>query len=544
MSPVPRTVPRIAAVVLLALPGGLALAAESRIETVTLYPGAIGEVERRVSLEAGEGEATVRLPPALVDDSVQVRPIEGSAPVAALEVASRRVDPERSQRRTSLERELERTERELGAVEREHARLERSRDYHQGVLELPRTSGEAYIESLAGDGGVDWPQTIRDALAGLERSNRALGDLAERRERLGERRARLEDELAALDGRSAPADHVLTLERGARDEPGEYRLSYRVREVGWENHYRAALDSASGEVALTHQASVRQDTGEDWDGVVLAYRTERPHTGALSPTLPTRWVDFAPEEDKREMAAMGGAQSLSSADASAPAAERERGRFADTYRLREPASVESGAGAARLTVAEHALASDLRAYILPEQRRAAHLKAAVTAGEALRLPEGLLSRYRDGGYVGEARLEAWGPGESRVLDFGPIDSIEVAYEARERERSEPSTFTRSVNESRAFEVRVANHGEQPIAIELRHRIPRSRHESIEVRLDERTPEPATRTADGVEGLYAWRWTAEPDEEREWLIGFGVSFPEGEEIRGLGGGGVPPLPGPR
>ncbi|MBK7117526.1 MAG: DUF4139 domain-containing protein [Proteobacteria bacterium] len=68
---------------------------------------------------------------------------------------------------------------------------------------------------------------------------------------------------------------------------------YRVGDAGWQWLYEARLDSQAKRVSIFRQASIRQGSGEDWQGVEVAVTTAKPRQDAGTPEVESLFLTLS-----------------------------------------------------------------------------------------------------------------------------------------------------------------------------------------------------------------------------------------------------------
>jgi uncharacterized protein (TIGR02231 family) len=213
-------------------------------------------------------------------------------------------------------------------------------------------------------------------------------------------------------------------------------------------------------------------------------------------------------------------------------AETVHAEFSATYRVPGKVQLPADNQAHRVTIGRRTLAADLRARVVPQKDRRAWLLAEARWDGEGALPAGPLRRYRDGAYVGDARLGSWAPGEERSLAFGLDPRVEVAMERLEAKRGEEGLFQKQVTHSRRYRIRLANHHDRSLPITLLFRYPEPRDERITVRPWEGGDAPDRTDVDGRKGVHAWDWQAPAGGERAIETGYILAHPPEKRVPGF------------
>lgn len=501
MHPSPRIFLRTLTAALLALGSAAALAAEpaAPISQVVVYPGS-ATVTRTLAIAAGAHEAVFDcLPGALDAASLQA---QGSG---ALQVGDLHVDvtprAEIGARCASpLDAPIRALEDKIAALAAESGAIDVSQGYLKSFAAAGKDERAISAEQI---------QAVAQALAGA--SEKAL----QRQHQIERERAVLQRELAPLQaqrGRTDGAEQRFARVRVALAAPqaGTLQLVYRVPGPSWQPGYRAHLDSHSSALVLERQAQVRQDTGEDWDGVALTLSTGQP-TGATQPPLPLPWrVGIQPPpEVVPQMAAAAPApraemllKHAPAAAAPAPAFDVHvfQGSYATEFKLPQPVTVHSGAGAVALTLQREEVTAQLKVRTTPARDAAAYLVADFKLPAGV-WPAGEVALYRDGAFVGKGPLDA-----ARVardgLAFGRDERVQVHVERPEQQRGTKGLIGSRNQRTDERRYTVQNLHARAIALQVLDAAPVSDNEDVKVEA-RFEPAPATQAWHDERGTVAW-----------------------------------------
>lgn len=505
---------------------------------MTIYPGQSATVTRHVTVAVGEAVTSVAfegLPATLVGSSLRLEAPQGVR-VGALETAREPVGAPVRERERALRAQLDELEQKRQVQRDRKSTAKAQLRFIKGLSSLPERKGAA-SELLTPD-GVEWSALIdRIGEGGLNAREeiRWSQSQIEQLEREIEATHRKLDQL----GRDRP-ERVTVTAPVETASPGQHelRLSYRVRGPQWKPVYEARLDTAGGEVMIERKARISQATGEDWSGVDLALSTSRPIAGK-PPKLESWWVDVRdPDEGPKPMiqaeAAEGAlkAQSRASADAAqSRAADTVHTEFAATYEIPAQVSIPGDGQDRQVAIARETVPADVTARVFPQRAERAWLTAEVEWDGAGTLPAGRVARFRDGAYIGSARLDAWAPGEARALTFGADPKIEVDFDPLADETGESGLITSKETQTRRHRLTLTNNHDRALPVTAVFRVPVGRDEQIEVaprfELESDVDE-----WQGQKGVHAWHFDLHADEKRAVKMGYEVAYPPDLQIMGL------------
>lgn len=491
--------------------------AGSRIEQVLLFPGG-AQVERLQRVPAGAAQARFAcLSEHLERDSLQVQAGPGVA-LGELQILQlpREQLPE-CQRRDPRLRELEAqraaAEAELGGLDLALGALKgwSSTEPRGAVAGLP-----ALLESVRRQGqeALVRQQGVKQRIEDLDRQLRALRDEGERAE-----------------GQVSVVQLRLSAPQGT-----ELRLSYRVRQAGWQPQYRAHLDSAAAQLQLERLAEIAQSSGEDWSEVRLRLSTVQPRQ-AVSPGALAPWrLDL---RDPRSEAAPAYAMAAAPAPAAALAKVEVTGsrvfepavfvgEFATEYELAGRVSLRGNGRPLVVALGRVQPAVTLASRVLPQRDARAYLVAELARPEGS-WPAGPLQLYRDGSLVGQSRLQFSGDAVQDLF-FGVDERLRVRVEPEQREGADTG-FVGSRREQRLRRAWVVeNLRDKPIALQVLEAAPVAQHDDI--KLQRRfSPTPSQANWREQPGLQLWSLQLAPRQSQRFEADYTVSSPKDAVMSG-------------
>ncbi len=516
----------------------LAADVDSRIDGVTIYPGRMAEIERLADtdLNAGQGELVFsNLPSAIVDGSVRVAVTQGDVIIGGVEVAREPVGEPPRERERKLRAQLEQLKyRHEDAMDRVAA-AKNEITFIEGLAQLP--TGEKAAEALTSeDGAANW-QSLWERIGSGSREARQRMRTAEREAMdIKDEVITVEEKLQQLGRSQQQSVRVTVPYRSSEAGNAELKLTYRVRGPSWQPRYEARLDTEAGQVMLVRTARVNQATGEDWTDVNLALSTSQPVYGKR-PELSPWWIDFAAEvkpmrqtESARVMQESMTADAVGAAAAPAPS-ETVNAEFAATYVISGRVNVPAGNEPRELPIGSHELKAEIGAETMPQTDPRAWLVADTTWNGEGPLPSGSVSRFRDGAYIGEGRLDSWAPDEERTLAFGTDPSIEVSFKPTKDEAGKSGWITSSSTLARYYRLEITNHHDRSLPVTALIRMPVAKNEDISIDTDFST-EPSEKDVDDDQGIYAWKFDLGASQSDLVELGYRISYPEDKELSGI------------
>lgn len=335
-------------------------------------------------------------------------------------------------------------------------------------------------------------------------------------------------------------------------------LSYQIPEVSWSPLYDARFDTKTGKLELIQYGAVRQNSGEDWNGIALTLSTAQPQRGAGLPDLGPLWILLDEPENFRssEMvrwkkmteSASDSAVMAGAANAPMPAAapmemmeekadfavaQIDTGGFVSEYHIPGPSTVKADGTESKLMVGAFETESKMQVQIKPQMSTDAYLVSRATLkGEAPVLP-GLVNLFRDGAYVGQSSLPLLRPGEDQDLAFGVDDQVSVKRKILKDERSEAGVINRDSVLEKRFVTEIQNLHTQPVEVSVMETAPVAQNDQIRVEiLKEETTAGYKDDVRHIKGLMEWTLALDPKAKSEVKLGWKVSWPKDKRLSGL------------
>jgi uncharacterized protein (TIGR02231 family) len=510
---------------------------DSRILAATVYADRadVRRVADGVAIGPGRNVVTFGNLPAGLDPG-SVRASGSAAPTVRIV----NVDVRRQNLETAERPEVRALQEELDGLHREQSTVEaRRKGLQEGLAFLESVRLRTTLEAgeLATSGGLD-PDNLRRTLDFLTEEVAAKSrDLAEsdrRREELGERERALQRELTLQrgGGHAAGWDAAVVLEADAAGA-ADVTLEYTVSGAGWAPEYDVVVSDDLRTIDLVVAASVRQNTGEDWDDVAITLSSAQPALGTTVPELSPWWLRVAPRLPAELPKSSPRLYPLDEAEVPPSAAEpakpaeftaspmRASGAFATTFDVPSRQDLASDGRTRRMHVGTVRLEGEVAHECVPGLSPHAFLVAAVRNASDLPLLAGASRVILGGQFVGRGRIEDVAPGQEFDLALGVDRAVEVERKLVARERDASG----SRHESRArYRIEVTNHRTEPIRLTLRDRVPLSPDEDVDVRVRDVEPKPA---ADGDEdGILVWSLDVAPGARETAEFGYEVRYPAG------------------
>jgi uncharacterized protein (TIGR02231 family) len=563
--PTTRSLAVLTVALLSAVPAWAAdIPATSKIDAATVFPlGA--EVTRILKVRIPAGEHTVvlkDLPQSAIAPSVRV---EAKA-TGALAIGA--VD---TQRTFITEAETAITAAERRQIEAEIEKLNDEKARHGADIEAAQAQ-KKLIASIA-DGATrpvpvgtaapqqpDWAALATLVATQTAAAQRNILEAQLRIRDSDKKLVELQKKLAPIAPAQVERTEVRIAVTAAAPLEADVTVRYQVQQAAWTPFYDARLTTGSKTAApklqLVRRASIQQRTGESWDNIALTLSTTRPSQGSQAPDLTPMLVDFydpmvmrqasapapvaaAPEpralEDKARMK-MAGARA--SADAPAKVQEAvaiqatiDGNAFQALYGIPGRHTVPMTNETKRVQIDQNDIDNvPLTVRTVPKKDARAFLYAKLKMPATTAVLPGQVSLFRDGTFVGTARLPQLAATEDHELGFGQDDNVRVKYAVVDEKRGESGIITTSRTEAKAFKVSVKSLHERPIQVRVTDQFPVALNQDIKVEISTKV-QPTGKEPDEKRGLVFWDFELKADEERTLDFGYRMTWPAAKQISG-------------
>ncbi|MHC5113460.1 MAG: mucoidy inhibitor MuiA family protein [Planctomycetota bacterium] len=459
--------------------------------SVTVYRGRAA-VTRDATVRLEAGTWTLRfggLPQTIQPDTLQAR-LSGGARVLGVEYEEIAVAEAVSGRVAELDERIDEVKRALARIERRASLV---------------AAQEAFLDSISAamtnDAGAEAGTRDFDLEAVAEQFAFVTGE----REKLLEQRGRIADEaqqeqrrLRALEAEREAIAGAGGLERGAvvtvavpASGPIDVSLSYLVTQATWQPAYNVRASADGAGVVLEFDASLTQQTGEDWEGVALTLSTAQPTLAANPPELTSWYLDVledvavarAPAAASPEDWAERQFQMLEGSKAMAGAADAEVGGAGPSVTYVLPRRVTVGTDIRRqqrTRIATVDLEPTFTHVAVPLLTDAVYIRGDLTNSSEFQLLPGRGSIFIGPDYVGPTPIASVAPGSQFQVYFGIDPAVTARRTLVEKKTAKTGLLGGGRRTTYEYRIEIENGAGKTLALELWDRIPVSRTDQIEV----------------------------------------------------------------
>lgn len=307
-------------------------------------------------------------------------------------------------------------------------------------------------------------------------------------------------------------------------------LQYYVADAGWTPKYDVRSVQITDPIQLAYKAEMRQNTGENWDGIKLILSTNNP---MYTPALPQLFTNFVE---------LNGWYMQNRSNTDNQNSYQYEYQSKTDGRFKEEASPMVGQGNAVITdisfelpfvvrlnadnqtmvteVKETNLPVAYKYFAVPKAECSAFLKAQITGWEDVNLLSGEANLYLEGTFLGKTNINPDQIEDTLSLYMGK-DRRVVIHRTKAKEKSGKNFFGNKITQTVVWEIEIRNTKKEAISIELQDQIPVSKSDDLEVIKDDL----GGGELNNETGLITWNKTLQPGESIKIRFGFTLKYPK-------------------
>ncbi|MFN2188167.1 MAG: mucoidy inhibitor MuiA family protein, partial [Candidatus Promineifilaceae bacterium] len=434
-------------------------------------------------------------------------------------------------------------------LEDEESILEAQQEYLSGL----RTATSEYAKGIArGKTKIEDYAHLADFLSESERKVRtSVRELEIQYRELDEKLEKLEKELSRLTTSRSKQGYEAWVDVSV-ESGGSFKLnlSYLVRMASWQPLYDIRLRQHEDgyKLDITVLAEVKQNTGQEWEGIALSVSTSRPSLSQRAPELKPWYIDeFRPiPVPAPKSQGAGGHVRI----ATAPAAAMSFSADSEPLALEESAdyivaeidstgpsttfhiageSFIAGSGVPHKTIiSEMTIQPELDYLAVPKQVDSVYRRIKAANEMASPLLPGSANLFSESDFIGSVAIDYISPGDEIELLFGTEDRITIERELIQR--AVEKTRLRDRRElTYGYKITVKNLMAEDVKVEVQDHAPVARHEEIKVDIEKVDPKPIELSD---LNLIKWEVMVQQNTEKSIQYEYTVSHPRQMRVVGL------------
>ncbi|WP_426106819.1 mucoidy inhibitor MuiA family protein [Massilia sp. TSP1-1-2] len=505
------------------------------VTSVTLYPGS-ATVTRTAQVSAGATEVVLPGLPANVDlQTLRVKSAPGiriAAVVTQEAASSTPVNPAEAALAAKIE-----------ALTQEHALL--------GAEIKSATIVKNYIEHFDAGAGAGQKSTAGIDAKGLAAIIGTLGHGASESllkiEKLTVQQRAITGKIEALQrdlatAQSGTKDTRQVTVRLTAANAGTLMVSYQLANAGWKALYRASLDSHGSTVDLERQATIIQNTGEDWSKVKMTLSTAKPGQSpvgaqaqpwllswrAPQPAKPTSF-NFAAAPAPVTVSVSGNRNRVAVDEFDTSFTAESQTTFATQFDVPGYVTLASDGREVTVSLSSQTLAVKQHLRVTPRLEKFAIVMAEAARPDGV-WPAGTIQLFRDGSYIGATQW-ALQDGEKALFSFGRDELLTVSVAAVEGMSGSKGIFNGRAARNIADVFTLVNRHKKAIDVIVIEASPVATAEEIKVQATFE-PQPGVLAWEERRGVVAWTTKLAAGDTAKFKVAYSINFPKDGAMVGL------------
>lgn len=346
---------------------------------------------------------------------------------------------------------------------------------------------------------------------------------------------------------------LATLQSGARDtrsvtvhlaaaSAGALTVSYQLSNAGWKSGYRASLDSNASTVDLERQATIIQNTGEDWTNVKMTLSTAKPSQSPVGAQAQPWLLSWRAPESSKPLA-NGNAYAPAPAAVSISARARRvadtgvdnsftaesQSTFASQFDVPGRVSLASDGREVTVSLSSQTLAVRQHLRVTPRLEKFAIVMAEAARPEGV-WPAGTIQLLRDGSYIGATQWSMPDAGKA-LFSFGRDELLAVTVAAVEGMSGSKGLFNGRAARNAADVFTLVNRHKKPMDVIVIEASPVATAEEIKVQASFE-PQPSVTSWEQRRGVIAWKKSLAAGETAKFNVAYSIDFPKEGVMVGL------------
>ncbi|MGB0522150.1 MAG: mucoidy inhibitor MuiA family protein [Flammeovirgaceae bacterium] len=357
---------------------------------------------------------------------------------------------------------------------------------------------------------------------------------------------RIEAEINELKGASTKSLQLIEVVLDVKETGKmQFEITYLTKGARWNPIYDIRVNAEDQSIQVAYNALVKNNTGENWDGVRLSLSTAKPFIGSKPPQLSTWFLTkYTPAPAGRAMKKAklsldaNTSMKMAALEESLAGAELEEEpmELAKTtvdskassvlFHIGGGSTISSDNQPQRVTILQQDFKTDFHYEAVPCKSTHAYLKATVTNDSEYPLLAGQASVFMDNHFVAKSQLKFIAPNKEFELDLGIDENISIEFkELKYFWTSEGSIISKNKKKI-TFEylLTIQNNKANEVKIKVSDQIPKPTHEELQVELIE--PKQGNVDVNLTEdAIIHWNKQLKSGEEIKLPLKYAVMYPK-------------------
>ncbi|MEJ5352367.1 MAG: mucoidy inhibitor MuiA family protein [Melioribacteraceae bacterium] len=269
----------------------------------------------------------------------------------------------------------------------------------------------------------------------------------------------------------------------------EFVISYLVNDASWQPVYDIRVNKIDSPAILNYKASIKQNSGLDWENVDIVLSTRNTIQNNNKPELYPWFVDFEKPMLRKEV---GLSQKVFSPMSNVVESSAESETLADYFEV-----AQSQLSAEFIPSIKYSIPSDNKNHIIelqnftipakyeyyavPKLDNNAFLIAYLSSWNEFNLLPGEVNIYFENSFVGKTYINPFTSKDTLTISLGRDQNISCSKQTI-KDFTESKFLSSDVERIFAYEIKIKNNKTIPIKLIVEDQIPISKNDQIKIKL--------------------------------------------------------------
>ncbi|WP_457570506.1 DUF4139 domain-containing protein [Desulfovulcanus sp.] len=302
-------------------------------------------------------------------------------------------------------------------------------------------------------------------------------------------------------------------------KPAKVYYTYQVTNCGWNSVYTLNAFPSKSQINFSWDAKIRQNTGVDWDNVLMYLSTSRP-TFRVNPPEMRDWI-IAPRPvfESKKMA-----MEESLFRAAPPMLEtvqenkvqKIQGYVYDKYKI---GILSLGSGESRKTKIKNEIWPARFEYLVrPYLTNQAFLQARIKLKTAPNIPPGESFLMVDSNFIGKTRFSFFS--SEKKIYLGNDPQIQINFQTNKKESGKTGFLGNKKSYEWLWTVNIKNNKKNVVEIIMEDVVPQKRDKRIEIE-----PKFEGIQSKQIQNKWRWNFSLGPGQGEKITYGYIVKYPK-------------------
>ena len=362
------------------------------------------------------------------------------------------------------------------------------------------------------------------------KTEREVGEIQEQKDAL-------QKQLDTDPSRNLPLGKIILTLKANSTTTANLKLKYLTYGAGWTPTYDVRVQSTELPFELSYKANVFQNSGVDWDNVMLSLSTASVNKRTIKPEINPQFLYFfenrppSPvrmmkamavpsarmESDIADMAEMGSASNFS---------EVVENELSSQFVISIPYTINSGS-TETVEVQNLLINAKYVTYVVPKYDDSGFLVAEVKDWEQYNLRPATANIYFEDNFIGKSFIGQGDATEELKISLGRDERVQVKREEITDFKSR-KTFGSNIRENFGYEISIKNTKSTSVNLSVEDQIPVSQDSDIEIDIEDLSGGLLNEQT----GKITWDLAIASAQSRQLFLKYMVKYPKDKQVTNL------------